>query len=456
MDKYTRIKMIGKGNFGDVWLVEDNKGQKFALKLIDLQFESVDPTNEVTLLKVLKHRNIIKYYNSFVQNDQLCILMEFAENYDLQIYTKNNPSNILNWFTQLCQAVQYLHQMNIVHKDIKMKNVFLTKDGIIKLGDFSISKKLDASLNLTQLGTPYYLSPEICESKPYNTKSDIWGLGCLLYELCTKQKPFQGESLPEVFKNIILSETPKLPEGFPEFYQDIINQCLQKNPQDRPDILQLLDIPEIKKERIKFSQLYKQRLIGMLKQIDNGQQESIQNNIKQMHKPIFTPQNKSQSLLFKNLFSEQIQSNIKKPMTKKMIKIDTDLIEKEDQLQQQNEETPTLFAKQLFNPKTPTSPNRNLLLADFLKKKLGEQKFLDVRQILEESQNPIQLLDQKEIMSNLIGEENLECVKIFKILISNCTTLPGNHFRQMNNYQFLRDKIISQPDLDKNQKTNNF
>lgn len=62
------------------------------------------------------------------------------------------------------------------------------------------------------------MSPEICESKPYNTKSDIWGLGCFLYELCTKQKPFKGESLPEVFKNIILSETPKLPEGFPFFY----------------------------------------------------------------------------------------------------------------------------------------------------------------------------------------------------------------------------------------------
>ncbi|CAD8203965.1 unnamed protein product [Paramecium octaurelia] len=455
MDKYTRIKMIGKGNFGDVWLVEDNKGQKFALKLIDLQFQSVDPTNEVTLLKVLKHPNIIKYYSSFVQNDQLCILMEFAENYDLQIYTKSNPSNILNWFTQLCQAVQYLHSMNIVHKDIKMKNVFLTKDGIIKLGDFSISKKLDASLNLTQLGTPYYLSPEICESKPYNTKSDIWGLGCLLYELCTKQKPFQGESLPEVFKNIITSETPKLPEGFPYLYQDIINQCLQKNPQDRPEISQILEIQEIKKERLKFQQLYKQRLIGMLKQIDSAQSDSLQSNIKQMHKPIFTPQNKSQSLLFKNLFSEQIQSNIKKPMTKKVIKIDTDLIEKEDQQQQQNE-TPTQFAKQLFNPKTPTSPNRNLLLADFLKKKLGEQKFLDVRQILEESQNPIQLLDQREIMANLMGEENLECVKIFKILISNCTTLPGNHFRQMNNYQFLREKVSSQPDLDQNIKTNNF
>ncbi|CAD8118737.1 unnamed protein product [Paramecium sonneborni] len=443
MDKYKRIKMIGKGNFGDVWLVEDNKGQ------------SVDPTNEVTLLKVLKHPNIIKYYNSFVQIDQLCILMEFAENYDLQIYTKSNPSNILNWFTQLCQAVQYLHQMNIVHKDIKLKNVFLTKDGIIKLGDFSISKKLDTSLNLTQLGTPYYLSPEICESKPYNTKSDIWQLGCFLYELCTKKKPFQGDSLPEVFNNIIGSQTPILPEGFPQFYQDIINQCLQKNPYDRPEIQSILEITEIKKERIKFSQLYKQRLIGMLKQTDNTQSESIQNNTKQMHKPIFTPQNKSQSLLFKNLFSESIQSNIKKPMTKKIISIDTDLIEK-DNKQQQSNEPQTQFVKQLFNPKTPTSPNRNLLLADFLKKKLGESKFQDVRQILEESQNPILLLDQNEIMANLMGEENLECVKIFKILISNCTTLPGNHFRQMNNYQFLRDKVSSQTDLDQNLKTNNF
>ena len=93
-------------------------------------------------------------------------------------------------------AVEYLHERKIIHRDIKIHNIFLSKDNIVKLGDFGISKKLEGTAQLanTSVGTPYYISPEICSSKSYTFSSDIWMLGCTLFELCTLEKPFTGKS----------------------------------------------------------------------------------------------------------------------------------------------------------------------------------------------------------------------------------------------------------------------
>lgn len=96
----------------------------------------------------------------------------------------------------------------MIHRDIKLQNIFLNKEGIIKLGDFGVSKKLENTDDLakTSLGTPYYISPEICQGKPYNNKSDVWMLGCVLYELCTLERAFNAYSLHVfiiIFKNLI-------------------------------------------------------------------------------------------------------------------------------------------------------------------------------------------------------------------------------------------------------------
>jgi NIMA (never in mitosis gene a)-related kinase len=104
----------------------------------------------------------------------------------------------LDIFTQCCLALKHIHDRKIVHRDIKAQNIFLTKNKIVKLGDFGIAKVLNNTMQLcrSMVGTPYYLSPEIINNKPYSFKSDIWSMGAMLYELCALKPPFDGSSIP--------------------------------------------------------------------------------------------------------------------------------------------------------------------------------------------------------------------------------------------------------------------
>lgn len=104
---------------------------------------------------------------------------------------------IMNWFVQICLALLYVHTRKVLHRDIKSSNIFLTGNYTVKLGDFGISRVLSNSVQAanTVVGTPYYMSPEICQNKPYNFKSDVWSLGCVLYELCTLKRAFAADNL---------------------------------------------------------------------------------------------------------------------------------------------------------------------------------------------------------------------------------------------------------------------
>ena len=110
---------------------------------------------------------------------------------------------------QICLAVKYLHDKRILHRDLKVLNVFISEDGLCKLGDFGVSKQLESSevLTSTHVGTAYYLPPEICNNNSYDNKVDIWMLGCLLYELCSLSKPFEGDNLFVRKIKIIISKS---------------------------------------------------------------------------------------------------------------------------------------------------------------------------------------------------------------------------------------------------------
>jgi NIMA (never in mitosis gene a)-related kinase len=123
---------------------------------------------------------------------------------------------VLDWFTQLCLAIKHVHDRKIIHRDIKGQNVFITKNNMLKLGDFGIAKILNKTMEKarTVVGTPYYLSPEIIESKPYSYKSDIWSMGVLLYEMCSLQPPFNANSLQFLALKIVKGSYQPLQGNF--------------------------------------------------------------------------------------------------------------------------------------------------------------------------------------------------------------------------------------------------
>ncbi|KYO34354.1 serine/threonine-protein kinase Nek3-like [Alligator mississippiensis] len=201
MDEYTVLKVLGEGSFGRALLVCDKtSSQKYAMKEIRLPKSPSDVENsrkEAILLAKMKHPNIVAYKESFEADGHLYIVMEYCDDGDLMQKIKHQrgkpfpQDTILGWFVQLCLGVKHIHDKCVLHRDIKSKNIFLTQNGKVKLGDFGSARLLKnaTAYACTYVGTPYYVPPEIWENMPYNNKSDIWSLGCVLYELCTLKHP---------------------------------------------------------------------------------------------------------------------------------------------------------------------------------------------------------------------------------------------------------------------------
>jgi len=262
---YKCIKLVGEGAFGKAYLATvDNEDKKYVIKQIVMDGmtdqEKRDTFNEVSILKRLDHPNIIKFKEVFIQRkpkETLNIVTEYADGGDLEKKIeeqKKKPfpeTQILDYFTQICLALQHLHKKNIIHRDLKGGNVFLMQSGIVKLGDFGIAKGLKTSLEkaTTTAGTPYYFSPEIINNKPYDKKSDIWSLGVLLYQIMTFKMPFNAQSLPLLSIKINRGVYSPPPSTYSAEIKDILKKCLSLDPAKRPSINDILQLPIIK-ERI--------------------------------------------------------------------------------------------------------------------------------------------------------------------------------------------------------------
>ncbi|KAF8785571.1 Serine/threonine-protein kinase Nek1 like protein [Argiope bruennichi] len=238
MSRYDKERIIGSGTFGNVWLVKSRLSRhSYVLKEIDLrslsETDREHSLNEVKILSRCKHKHIIRYKEAVIESDEtLSIVMEYAEGGDLhstilkQRGVPFNEHRVITWFIQICLALQYIHYQNILHRDLKSQNIFLTRNKMVKVGDFGIARVLKnpEELAKTAIGTPYYLSPEICQRKPYNHKSDIWALGCILFEMAALEHAFQAVDFLHLVALILRGKRKELPRHCSFF------NCLGKSP----------------------------------------------------------------------------------------------------------------------------------------------------------------------------------------------------------------------------------
>ncbi|XP_051822325.1 serine/threonine-protein kinase Nek1 isoform X1 [Antechinus flavipes] len=265
MDKYCKLQKIGEGSFGKAILVKSKEDCKqYVIKEINISRmsnkERKESRKEVEVLANMKHPNIVLYRESFEESGSLYIVMDYCEGGDL--YKRINAQKgvlfpedqIMDWFVQICLALKHVHDRKILHRDIKSQNIFLTKDGTVQLGDFGIARVLNSTLELarTCIGTPYYLSPEICENKPYNNKSDIWALGCVLYEMCTLKHAFEAGNMKNLVLKIISGSFPPVSLHYSYDLRSLLSHLFKRNPKERPSVNSILERSFIAKRIEKF------------------------------------------------------------------------------------------------------------------------------------------------------------------------------------------------------------
>jgi NIMA (never in mitosis gene a)-related kinase len=212
--------------------------------------ESEDALKESQVLSSLKHPYVVRYRESFHEAGFLCIVMDYCEGGDLNQKIKRTrqagsrlpEDQVMLWFTQAILALKYIHDKHILHRDLKSGNFFISKAGNMKLGDFGIARVLEctAACAQTQIGTPYYLSPEICQGKPYAWGSDIWSMGCILYEMCALKVPFDAPDLGKLIKQITKGPNPDLPEEYSDSVREIMQELLDRDPERRPQAATIL------------------------------------------------------------------------------------------------------------------------------------------------------------------------------------------------------------------------
>ncbi|KRX01182.1 Protein kinase-like domain [Pseudocohnilembus persalinus] len=256
--KNFQIKQkLGEGSYSSVYKVHRiSDNISYAMKKIKLnnlnQKEKENAVNEVRFLASINNPNIVAYKDSIFDDKQnfLYIIMEYMPGGDVlqklrQLKKQGqflDENTIWRYFIQITRGLKGLHDLKILHRDLKCANIFLSKEGQdAKIGDLNVSKVAKQGLLYTQTGTPYYASPEVWQDKPYNSKSDIWSLGCVLYEMCELHPPFMGQDMKALFKRIKMGTFAPINSRFSDDLQKLISQCLNINHSKRPSCEQILN-----------------------------------------------------------------------------------------------------------------------------------------------------------------------------------------------------------------------
>jgi len=164
---------------------------------------SASPGNPITHLQNLNHENIIRYLDSFIEDNDLYIAVEWAEKGDLKYIIRRaiqedshlEERKIWCYISEMAHALSHMHEKRIMHRDLKPANIFISSDGRLQLGDLGLGRAMSSQTYeaYSRVGTPLYMSPEVLDGSGYDTKSDVWSLGCIAYELCSLKSPFKKE-----------------------------------------------------------------------------------------------------------------------------------------------------------------------------------------------------------------------------------------------------------------------
>ena len=268
MDGFEILEKLGDGAYSVVYKVRRKEDSKiYALKKVRLQNlsekEKENSLNEVRILASVKSTFVISYKEAFIDENEksLCIVMEYADKGDL--YQKIcqfkkmgcliDEVDVWRIFIQMTKGLKALHDLKILHRDLKSANIFLFSDGSAKIGDLNVSKVAHKGLGYTQTGTPYYASPEVWRDEPYDIKSDIWSLACVTYEMIALHPPFRAENMEALYNKVIKCQYGKISDRYSSDISEIIKLLLKVKSKDRPTCGQILKHPLIKK-RIEFFQ----------------------------------------------------------------------------------------------------------------------------------------------------------------------------------------------------------
>ncbi|XP_047210187.1 serine/threonine-protein kinase Nek3-like isoform X2 [Girardinichthys multiradiatus] len=265
---YVVTQKIQKEN--DIVATKD--GDSFYIKMVPLKHSATPNalTSEIETLQNLDHPHLVKIKNYFKDESQKIsyVVMENCHGGSLADKIREMPSEtpreskVLSWIAEICMALKAIHEVALLHKDLMPKTVLFTEFGLVCLGGFGNihenSKKLSS---VTSEPTINYLAPEVFTEGTYDAKSDIWSVGCILYELCTKQRVFTEEMAIKLMPKIIRAEYAQLPSEFSFELCDLLSDLLKKDPRDRPTASEILARPIIIRcLRAKYTAMWTERI----------------------------------------------------------------------------------------------------------------------------------------------------------------------------------------------------
>lgn len=255
---FQHLHLLGSGSYGTVHKsLHKSSSNIYAIKIVNVENDTKEVEREVGILSICNNPNIVKYFGSCRNDDELWIILEYCGGGSVSdiISVLKKPLQeeyIATIVKSVLEGLQYLHSLNKIHRDIKAGNVLLCENGDVKLADFGVSGELTKTLSQkaqTVIGTPLWMSPELLQEQKYDGKTDIWSLGITCIEMAHGVPPLHDVNPMRAIFFIPVKPSPKLDDKFSEEFKDFVNKCLQKDVNLRPTAEELLQHPFIKKAK---------------------------------------------------------------------------------------------------------------------------------------------------------------------------------------------------------------